>query len=102
MAEEVKKELYKKVMKTFTLKELTKQKDIRYGKNLVELLSRYPGHGIGFKIRDTQWPEDEFVHVTKVNLFVSRHLNINRTVDMVESMASITKAMSSKKEKKFP
>jgi len=101
MVEEVKKELYKKVMRTFTLKDLTRQRDIQHGKNLVELISRYPGNGLGFKVRDTQWPEDEFVHVTRVNLFVSSSNLLIRAADMAESTVSIIKDQTLKKTKKY-
>ena len=53
MVEEVKKELYKKVFKLFTHNELTKQRTFRKGKNLVELMTQFPNHGIGFKVRET-------------------------------------------------
>lgn len=45
--EEAKRILYEKVIKKFTLQEVTRHKDIG-AKNLIELISKYPGHGVGF------------------------------------------------------
>jgi hypothetical protein len=40
-------------------------------KNLVELISRYPGHGKEFKVFHKTWPQNCFYHVHRVELFVS-------------------------------
>lgn len=69
--EEARRLLYEKAIKKFTLQEITKHKTIGT-KNLVELISRYPGHGEGFKVYRKFWPENCFYHVKKVDLFV-RH-----------------------------
>jgi hypothetical protein len=70
--EEAKRLLYEKAIKRFTLQEVTKQKTIGT-KNLIELISRYPGQGEGFKVYNKYWPENMFFHVKKVDLMV-RHI----------------------------
>ncbi len=70
--EEAKRILYEKVIRKFTLQEVTKHKDIG-AKNLIELISKYPGHGVGFKVRHKDWPEHTFYHVKRVDLLVSQY-----------------------------
>ena len=70
--EEAKKLLYEKVIKKFTLQEITRHKDLG-PKNLIELISKYPGHGLGFKVRHKDWPEDTFYHIKKVKLLVRQY-----------------------------
>jgi hypothetical protein len=53
--EEARKLLYEKAIKKFTMAEITKHKGIK-SKNLVEMLSRYPGYGVGFKVQRKWWP----------------------------------------------
>jgi hypothetical protein len=53
--EEARRLLYEKAIKKFTLQEVTKQKTIKH-KSLVEMLSRYPGNGVGFKVWAKWWP----------------------------------------------
>ena len=36
------------------------------------MLSRYPGHGVGFKVQRKWWPEGTFMHVRQVDLFAPR------------------------------
>ena len=45
-------------------------------KNLLEAISRYPGQGQGFKVYSKFWPHNTFYHVTRVQLFVSKHLSM--------------------------
>ena len=42
--EEARRLLYEKAIKKFTMQQVTKHKTIQH-KNLVEMLSRYPGYG---------------------------------------------------------
>ncbi len=68
--EEIKKELYTKVIKKFTLHDIARHKTIRH-KNLIETMSIYPRYGVGSKIKRKTWPKDKFIHVTKIELFVN-------------------------------
>ena len=70
--EEARRLLYEKAIKKFTLQEITKHRTIKQ-KNLVEMLSRYPGYGTGFKVYRKWWPEGMFYHVRSVNLLSPRH-----------------------------
>ena len=67
--EEAKKMLYQKVIKRFTLEDVTRHRKFQH-KSLIEMLSRFPSHGKDFKVMHVNWPENTFYHVTKVNLFV--------------------------------
>ena len=59
--EEAKKKLFEKVIKKFTMAELVKHSSIGSGqKNLIELISRYPGFGRGFKVFKKTWPENSY------------------------------------------
>lgn len=70
--EEARKKLFEKAMKKFTMAELTKHQTFGSGqRNLVELISRYPGFGQGFKIHKKTWPENSYIEVKDVHLFVS-------------------------------
>jgi hypothetical protein len=69
--EEARRLLYEKAIKKFTLQEVTKHKTIKH-KNLVEMLSRYPGYGVGFKVHRKWWPENMFFHVKRVELQAPR------------------------------
>ena len=70
--EEARKKLFEKAMKKFTMAELTKHKNHGSGqRNLIELISRYPGFGQGFKIHKKTWPENSYIEVKDVHLFVS-------------------------------
>ena len=70
--EEARRLLYEKAIKKFTLQEITKHRTIKQ-KNLVEMLSRYPGYGTGFKVYRKWWPEGMFYHVRSVNLLSTRY-----------------------------
>jgi len=64
--------LFEKVVKKFTMADLVKHQSIGSGqKNLIELISRYPGYGKGFKVFKKTWPEDSYYQVKDVMLFVS-------------------------------
>ncbi len=65
--EEARRLLYEKVIKKFTLQEITKHRTIKH-KNLIEMISRYPGYGVGFKVNRKWWPEGMFLHVKQVHL----------------------------------
>jgi len=67
--EEARKALYERAIKTFTLRDIARHKDIK-NKNLVELISRYPGFGKGFKVYKKTWPVGTYAVVKKVDLFV--------------------------------
>jgi hypothetical protein len=69
--EEARKKLFEKAVKKFTLKELVRHQSIGSGQhNLVELISRYPGFGQGFKVFKKTWPADCYWHVKRIELFV--------------------------------
>lgn len=52
--EEARKLLYEKAIKKFTMQEVTKHSEMSY-KNLIEMLSKYPGNGMGFKVYSKWW-----------------------------------------------
>ncbi len=62
--------LYERVIKKYTMQEVAKHKTIQH-KNLYELISRFPGHGAGFKVYKKFSPETCFYHIRKVDLYVS-------------------------------
>lgn len=68
--EEAKKILYEKAIKKFTLKDIIRSRNYTQ-KNLIELISRYPGYGRGFKIAHKDWPDHEYYQVRDIKLFVS-------------------------------
>ena len=73
--EEARKKLFEKAIKKFTIKELVKHQSIGSGqKNLIELISRYPGFGKDFKVFKKTWPENSYYKVKQVELFVSQFL----------------------------
>lgn len=47
--EEAKKMLYEKAIKKFTLEDIVRHRKF-YHKSLIEMLSRFPGYGNGFKV----------------------------------------------------
>ncbi len=69
--EEARRLLYEKAIKKFTLQDITKHKSLRQ-KNLIEMLSGYPNHGIGFKVQHKYWPADQFYHVRNIQFFAPR------------------------------
>ena len=70
--EEARKALFEKAIKKYTLKEMTRHATIGAGqKNLFELISKWPGHGQGFKVYKKTWPEGCFYHIHKIQAFVS-------------------------------
>ena len=68
--EEARRILYEKAIKKFTLQEVTRHHKMPY-KNLVEMLTRYPGNGEGFKVTAKWWQPGTFFHIKNVQLFVS-------------------------------
>jgi hypothetical protein len=76
--EEARRKLFEKAIKKFTIKELVKHQSIGSGqKNLIELISRYPGFGKGFKVFKKTWPENSYYELKNVELFVSYCLTLN-------------------------
>jgi len=67
--EEARRLLYEKAIKKFAMHEVTAHKTIK-DKNLIEMISRYPGHGVGFKVYSKFWPANTFYHIRDVHLFV--------------------------------
>lgn len=63
--------LLKAARKTFTLQDLIRHEKFRY-KSLVEMLSEYPHHGIGFRISKMYWPENHYIKVFQVELETNR------------------------------
>jgi hypothetical protein len=53
--EKVAENIFHQAVKTFELKDLVKHRNISQ-KNLVEMLSRFPGGGQGFKVYRKTWP----------------------------------------------
>ena len=73
--EEARKALFGKVIRKYTLPELVKHRSLGAGqKNLIELISRYPGQGMNFKVFKKTWNEGTFFHVKRVQLFVSAYI----------------------------
>lgn len=59
-------------MKRFTMQDLIKHHSIGSGqRNLVELISRYPGFGQHFKVFKKTWPADCYYKIKRVELYVS-------------------------------
>jgi len=70
--EEARKKLFEKAIKKFTMKDLVKHQHIGSGqKNLIELISRYPGFGAGFRVFRKTWPAESYYELKHVHLFVS-------------------------------
>ena len=70
--EEARRALFEKVIRKYTLQELVKHRTMGAGqKNLIELISRYPGQGLNFKVFRKTWHEGTFFHIKRVELFVS-------------------------------
>ena len=59
-------------VKTYTLKDVTRHATIGAGqKNVFELITRWPGYGVGFKLYKKHWPKDCFFHAKEVMVGVS-------------------------------
>ena len=70
--EEARKALFQRAIRKYTLAEVVKHRSYGAGqRSLIELISRYPGHGVGFKVFKKTWPEGSFWHVRHVEMFVS-------------------------------
>ena len=70
--EEARRALFERVIRKYTLHEIVKHRRLGAGqKNLIELISRYPGQGLGFKVFKKTWQQDHFYHIKKVDMFVS-------------------------------
>ena len=54
-AEEAKRMLYEKVIKKVAFEDLVRHRKFQH-KSLVEMLTKYPGYGIGFKVQHVNWP----------------------------------------------
>lgn len=70
--EEARRLLYEKAIKKFTLQDVTKHRTIK-NKNLMEMLTRYPGYGVGYKVSRKWWPAGHFYHVKNVELYSARY-----------------------------
>ena len=72
--EEAKRALFERVIKRYTLAELAKHRNTPPGQyNLIELISRYPSNGLGFKVFKKTWHEGHFFHVRRIELFNGRY-----------------------------
>lgn len=72
--EEARKALFEKVIKRYTLREVARHATLASGsKNLLEMITRYPGFGSHFKVSKRTWPENSFYHVTRMQLFGGRY-----------------------------
>ena len=70
--EEARRALFEKVVRKYTLQEVVRHKTTGAGqRNLIELVSRYPSYGQGFKVFKKTWHEGSFFHVRRVEMFVS-------------------------------
>ena len=70
--EEARRALFERVIRKYTLAEVVKHRSLGAGqRNLIELISRYPGQGLGFKVFKKTWHEGSFFHVKRVDMFVS-------------------------------
>ena len=63
--------LIKTARRTFTLKDLIHHEKYQY-KNLIEMISEYPNHGVGFRIAKIYWPENQWIQVLRVDLETNR------------------------------
>ena len=55
--EEARRKLFEKVVKKYTMAELVRHRTLGPGQhNLIELITRYPGYGVGFKAVRKTWP----------------------------------------------
>lgn len=70
--EEARRLLYEKAIKKFTLADVTKHRTIK-NKNLIEMLTRYPGYGVGYKVARKWWPQGQYFHVKNVELYSARY-----------------------------
>jgi len=70
--EEARRLLYEKAIKKFTLQDVTKHRIIK-SKNLVEMLTRYPGYGVGYKVQRKWWPAGQYYHIKNVELYSARY-----------------------------
>merc|ERR1711990_1028475 len=74
LMEEVRKALFERVIKRYTLADIVKHQTLGSGqRNLIELISRYPGQGAGFKVFKKTWNEGHFYHVKDVQMFNGRY-----------------------------
>lgn len=64
--EKVAENIFKQAVRTFELKDLVKHRHIR-DRSLLEILSRFPGGGQGFKVYRKTWPKGMYYNVTHVN-----------------------------------
>ncbi len=67
--EKVAQNIFKQAVKTFELKDLIRHRNIKQ-KSLVEMLSRFPGSGAGFKVYRRTWPRGMYYQVSHANLKV--------------------------------
>lgn len=54
------------MIKRYTFEELIHHRSFKI-KNLVELLSRYPSHGMRFKVWRKTWPEGYYYEIRKIH-----------------------------------
>mmetsp|Transcript_37154 Transcript_37154/g.48863 ORF Transcript_37154/g.48863 Transcript_37154/m.48863 type:complete len:129 (+) Transcript_37154:15-401(+) len=72
--EEARRALFERVIRKYALAEVTKHRTLGAGqRNLIELISRYPSYGMGFKVFKKTWHEGCFWHVKKVDMFNGRY-----------------------------
>ena len=70
--EEAKRALFERVIKKYVMADIIKHRNYGSGqRSLIELMSRYPGQGLGFKVFKKTWAEGSFYHVRRVDMFVS-------------------------------
>lgn len=71
--EEARKKLFQKAIRTFEFKNLVRHQTIGSGQNnLIELISRYPGNGQGFKVHRKTWPENCYWQLKNITVLVSQ------------------------------
>ena len=70
--EEARRALFERVIKKYTMQEVVKHRSYGSGqRSLIELISRYPSHGLHFKVFKKTWHEGSFYHVRRTDIFVS-------------------------------
>ena len=69
LIDEAKRILLEKTVKQFNFHQLTRN---RHHKTLTQLIGRYPGNGIGFKVKQKHWAKGEGYWITDIKFLVSQ------------------------------
>lgn len=78
--DEARKAVLDKLIKRYSFKNITKHWNMDT-KNLIELTSGYPSHGLGFMVYRKTWQPETFYKVKKVELFVTWPVYVIRVLE---------------------